>query len=73
MDDMKDRASARRARVTITRRRLGEEDGGDVIRGEAAVSLVHQLTMTAWALSGRPVPRLARHELPYRFLAGRKT
>jgi len=72
-EDLKQRAAARRARTTITKRRLGEEDEDGVIRGEAAVSLVYQLTMTSWTLSGRPVPGLARHELPYRFLPGRRT
>ncbi len=73
MNDFAKRAAARRSRITITKKRLGETDDGDVLRGAEAVSLVHKLTLTAWALSGKPLPKLARRDLPYRFIPGRRT
>jgi hypothetical protein len=73
MNDFAKRAAARRSRITITKKRLGDPDGGDTVRGAEAVSLVHRVTLTAWALSGKPLPRLARRDLPYRFIPGRCT
>ena len=71
MTDFRERAEARRARITITRGKLGETEQRDVVRGTEAVLLVHQLTLTAWAWSGKPIPKLGRHELPYKFVPER--
>jgi hypothetical protein len=71
MTDFRERAEARRARITLSKGKLGENEPRDVIRGTEAVLLVHQLTLTAWAWSGKPVQRLGRHELPYRFVPER--
>lgn len=71
MDDRTIRAEARRRRVTIAKRRLGERDD-DVIDGPDAVSLVYQLTLASWALAGKPFPKVARSELPIRFVSGRR-
>ncbi len=69
MTEMEKRAEARRGRITVTRKRLADEQEDGAIRGEAAVSLVHELTLASWEWSGRPIPRLARADLPYRFVA----
>lgn len=73
MNDMQRRAAARRERLVITMRRLGEDDVEAGVTGEDAISLVSQLSMTAWAWSGEALPQLHRHELPVRFIAGRRT
>lgn len=72
MDERTLRAKARRGRATIAKRRLGEPDD-DAIAGAEAVSLVHRLTLAAWAWTGDPLPNLARSELPVRFVFGRRT
>jgi hypothetical protein len=55
MTDFRQRAEARRARVTITRRGLHEPDTSPDVRGAAAVSLVQQLTLVA-AVEGYRIP-----------------
>ena len=72
MNDFQQRAEARRARITLKKQRLGDADHEDALRGADAISLVHQLTLTAWAWARKPLPSLERHELPYRFVPGRK-
>jgi hypothetical protein len=71
MDDRTLRAQARRRRLTITKRRLGDPDD-DVIDGPDAVGLVFQLTLASWAVTGKPLPELARSELPIKFVSGRR-
>ena len=73
MDDFQRRAVARRSRVIITKKRLGDADSEITVSGAEAVSLVHQLTMASWALSGQAFPELNRDELPYQFIPGRRT
>ena len=73
MDGFQRRAEARRPRVTIVKKKLGDPDGKVTLSGAEAVSLVQVLTMTAWAWSRREVPQLRRDELPYRFIPGRRT
>lgn len=70
MPNFRERAELRRARVTLTKKRLGEPDANDGVRGADAISLVQQLTIAAWAWSGQQLPRLRRRELPYRFIRG---
>jgi hypothetical protein len=43
------------------------------VHGAEAISLVTQLTRESWSLSGRPWPRYARSETPYRFVPGRRS
>jgi hypothetical protein len=47
--------------------RLGEEPGDDLSGCTTAaqrLAMVEELSARAWALTGWPVPSLARHELP---------
>ena len=63
------RAEARRQTATIVRTRLGDEATADNSAcGAAAISLVTRLTLSAWALSGRELPRYSRGETPFRFV-----
>jgi len=71
MANIHERAEARRGRITLTKAKLGDAEKHDVVRGTEAVLLVHQLTLTAWAWSGKALPKLARHELPYKFVPER--
>ncbi len=49
------------------------EDDPSFVRGEAAVSLVHRLTLESWSLSRRESPSYARASIPVRFVPGRST
>jgi len=71
MSDFSQRAEARRGRLTLTMGRLDEPREDVAVRGAEAVSLVHMLTMTAWAWSREPLPQLARYELSCRFIPNR--
>lgn len=63
------RAAARQKTMTIQRSRMQPvERDLDPIRGEAAVSLVRQLTWEGWAASGREFPAYARADIPVRFI-----
>ena len=47
--------------------RLGEEPGDDLSASttpEERLAMVWELTLRAWALSGRPIPTYERHEMP---------
>jgi hypothetical protein len=47
--------------------RLGEEPGDDLSRtttAEERLEMVETLSVEAWALTGRPFPSYARHEMP---------
>lgn len=47
--------------------RLGEEPGDDLSNCTTAaerLAMVEELSVRAWALTGRPRPSLARHALP---------
>ena len=47
--------------------RLGEEPGDDLSASttpEERLAMVWELTMRAWALSGRPIPSYERSEMP---------
>jgi len=56
MTDFSERAEACRARITLTKGRIGETAQRDVVRRTEAVLLVHQLTLTAWAWTDKPLP-----------------
>lgn len=66
------RAERARARAgwSLTRIRLGDEPG-DVLEGVApaeCVAMVWQLTLDAWASSGRRIPDYERTESPGRIV-----
>jgi hypothetical protein len=66
------RAEARRATATLLRTNLARVEQDIVpLRGEEAVSLVHQLTRTSWSMAGRSVPTYTRAETPIRFVLWR--
>jgi len=68
------RAEERRRRAVLHRARLGEvEPDLDPVCGPEAISLVALLTRACWSLSGRPWPRYARSEAPYRFVPGQRS
>jgi hypothetical protein len=73
MSSFSERAKARQGRVTLTK--LPGKDPGECgeVRGPEALSLVTQLSKTAWAFTGKPIPQLARHELPIRFVPVKKS
>ncbi len=74
MTDAEKRAQARRARMTLRKARLGDPDVDlNPVFGEAAVGLVHRLTLMSYSLAGKPLPVLPRPELPYRFVRRERT
>jgi hypothetical protein len=51
--------------------RLGEEPGANLRRrttAEERLAMMWPLALDAWGLSGRPIPRYARHETPLKRL-----
>lgn len=38
---------------------------------EESLSLVHELTLSAWALSGKPLPQYTRATTPIRIVKGK--
>ena len=63
----RERAEARRHRMTIRRAQWNELDP-DVVRGAAAVSLAASLSRECWALAGLDFPAYSRAEIPIRFV-----
>ena len=62
-----------RRRVGFDRARVsGDDDDGDVISGAEAVSLVRQLTLAAWAWSGREISPIPGRDLPIVFVPDRR-
>lgn len=61
-----ERARARAAWPGRVRDMTAAED--ELVGGTAAerIAMVWQLTLDAWAMSGRPLPTYARHEAPGR-------
>ncbi len=73
MSDRQTRAEERRQRAVLRKTSLGAEDDLAPVRGEEAISLVHQLTLTSWSFTGRPLPQYRRADIPCRFVPGRPT
>jgi len=51
----------------VRRYRLGEEPGDDLsltTTAEERLEMVETLSVEAWALTGKPFPSYARHEMP---------
>jgi hypothetical protein len=51
--------------------KLGEEPGDDLsatTTAEERLLMVHELSRRMWELTGRPIPRYARNELPVRVI-----
>jgi hypothetical protein len=51
----------------VRRYRLGEEPADDLTRtttAEERLEMVETLSVEAWALTGKPFPAYARHEIP---------
>lgn len=51
----------------MRRYRLGEEPAEDLTRtttAEERLEMVETLSVEAWALTGKPIPVYARHEIP---------
>lgn len=40
--------------------------------GDAALSLVTNLTRLGWSLSGQEMPQYSRKDTPYRFVSGQR-
>jgi hypothetical protein len=71
-NDRQQRAEERRRRAVLQRVQLGGiEPDLDPIQGIEAISLATRLTRESWSISGRPWPRYARADTPYRFVPGR--
>ena len=69
--DRRRRAEARRHRAVLRRVALNEPElRAEEVRGAEAISLVTQLTIEGWSLSGRPWPDYDRANTPYRFVPG---
>jgi hypothetical protein len=61
------RAAERAARVTIRKDGQSPAEGDPVhLTPEQSVALVYELTLTAWALSGKPFPQYTRATMPIR-------
>lgn len=70
----RERAEARRARMTIVRTPEGAGAPDPVpVQGAEAISLVTQLTRESWSLAGLPLPSYERSAIPFRFAPGRLT
>lgn len=66
------RAQERAARMTLRKTAPGMASADPVrLTPEQAVSLVHELTFTAWALSGRPLPEYTRDTIPIRIVTSK--
>jgi hypothetical protein len=66
------RAAARAGRMTL--RKDGQRPAeGDPVRltPEECLALVHELTLSAWALSGEPLPQYTRATMPIRIVTGK--
>jgi hypothetical protein len=60
-----------RAAWPIRRYRLGEEPGDDLSATTTAgerLAMVWELTLDAWALTGKPLPAYSRSETPLRIV-----
>jgi hypothetical protein len=58
----------------MTLRKDGQHSSeGDPVRltPEESLSLVHELTLSAWALSGKPLPQYTRATTPIRIVKGK--
>jgi hypothetical protein len=67
--DRRARAEARRVRTVLRRTRVQpREPELDRIRGSAALSLVHRLTLECWSFADRALPAYGRSEIPHRFV-----
>jgi hypothetical protein len=63
------RAEARRGRMILRKTTLSEgEIDLSPVWGEAAVSLVTELSETSWFFSGAPWPSYSRRQIPCRFV-----
>lgn len=72
MTDAEKRAQARRERMTIRKGRLGDpEVDFSPVSGAEALSLVHRLTLTSFALAVLPQPTYTRAQIPCRFVPRR--
>lgn len=72
-DDSKRRAAAR-AHWPGAKARLGSEDESAAPHGATpseCVAMVWQLTLDAWAMSGRTIPQYSRAEMPGSIVRGR--
>ena len=52
---------------------LGEEPRDDLTQSTTApqrIAMLRELTKRAWALTGRPLPRYPRKEIPVRVMRG---
>ena len=67
-DDRRARAEARRARIVLRKTRLGDEVDLHPVRGGEAVALAARVSLAAWSMSGRPLPREPRGEVQVRFV-----
>jgi DMSO/TMAO reductase YedYZ molybdopterin-dependent catalytic subunit len=63
------RAAARAARMTLHKGEASSPGSNPApLTPEQAVSLVHELTLAAWSLAGRPLPRYTRETIPLRIV-----
>jgi len=68
-DERRERARERVSRMTLRKGRLDREPADpDVVRGEAALSLVATLSRESWSLARLPMPSYGRAEVPCRFI-----
>lgn len=67
MTDAERRAQARMARMVLRKARPGEADP-DPVFGAEAISLVHRLSRTSYALAGQPLPAYPRDKIPCKFV-----
>ncbi len=66
-DEQRRRRAAARAQWTVTATTLDSEAGDDLSATttmQQRLDMVWQLTLDAWASSGKPVPTYLRHETP---------
>jgi len=67
--DRRERAEARRARVTLHRSKLERRERDlNPVWGAEAISLVTQLTRESWSAAGLEFPSYTRAETPVRFV-----
>jgi len=67
--ERRERAEARRSRVTLYKSRLASShEDPEPIFGAEAVALVQRLTEESWSLSRQATPTYARIAIPCRFV-----
>jgi hypothetical protein len=67
------RAVERATRITLRRTTLSAQDAEPPLTGRFAIELAAELSLAAWTISGRSLPRYTRATMPYVFVRSPKS